>query len=58
MMRQELNYLVQDLMKERFMKSKQEEEMEEMLKVLKSLEEVTRITRSQGLFETSQKAKH
>nr|CAI9693591.1 unnamed protein product [Rangifer tarandus platyrhynchus] len=58
MMRQELNSLVQELMKERFMQSKQEEEMEEMLKVLKSLEEVMRITRSQGLLETSQQAKH
>ena len=32
-LRQELNCLVQELIKERFMQSKQEEEMEEMLKV-------------------------
>ena len=43
---------------QRFMQSKQEEEMEEMLKVLKSLEEVMRTTRSQGLFQTSQDTKH
>ncbi|KAJ1065319.1 hypothetical protein K5549_014324 [Capra hircus] len=37
-LRQELNSLVQELIKERLMQSKQEEEMEEMLKILKSLE--------------------
>ena len=54
---QELNSLVQELIKERFMQPKQEE-MEEMLKVLKSLKEVMRTSRSQGLFQISQQAKH
>ena len=49
---QELNSLVQELIKERFMQPKQEE-MEEMLKVLKSLKEVMRTSRSQGLFQIS-----
>ena len=57
-MRQEVNSVVQKLIKERFMQPKQEEEMEEVLKVFKSLEEVMRISRSQGLFQTSQEAKH
>ena len=57
-LRQELNSLVQELIKERLMQSKQEEEMEEMLKILKSLEVVMRTTRAQGLFQTSQEAKH
>ena len=33
-------------------------QMEEVLKVFKSLEEVMRISISQGLFQTSQEAKH
>ena len=57
-LRQEVNSVVQKLIKERFMQPKQEEEMEEVLKVFKSLEEVMRISRSQGLFQTSQEAKH
>ena len=55
-LRQEVNSVVQKLMKKRFMQSKEEEEMEEVLKVLKDLKEVMRITRSQGLFQTSQEA--
>lgn len=51
-LRQEINSVVQKLIKERFM------QMEEVLKVFKSLEEVMRISRSQGLFQTSQEAKH
>ncbi|KAF4026268.1 hypothetical protein G4228_018424 [Cervus hanglu yarkandensis] len=51
MMRQELNSLVQELIKERFMQSKQEEEMEEMLKVLKSLEEKPQVERKEGKEE-------
>ncbi|ELR61594.1 Putative protein cTAGE-6, partial [Bos mutus] len=46
-LRQEVNSVVQKLIKERFMQPKQEEEMEEVLKVFKSLEEVMRISRSQ-----------
>ena len=58
-MRQELNSVIQKLIKERFMQPKQEEEMEEeVLKLFKSLEEVMRISRSQGLFQTSQEARH
>lgn len=48
-LREELKSLVQELIKERFAQSKQEE-MEEMLKVLKSLEAVVRITTSRGAF--------
>ena len=51
-LRQEINSVVQKLIKERFM------QMEEVLKVFKSLEEVMRISISQGLFQTSQEAKH